>query len=100
MLRGLKHGLFGLVLSAIALPAGAQTLNCADRHVLVDKLETEHAETQRGAGLTADGRVIEIFASSSGAWTLLLTRPDGTACVVSYGEAWHLAPVKDKRPVS
>lgn len=100
MMHGLKRGLFALMLSAIALPAAAQGPRCADHDALADKLSSEHSESQRVIGLTADGRLIEMFAAPSGTWTLVLTRPDGNACVVSFGESWHLAPVKDQRPVS
>jgi hypothetical protein len=35
------------------------------------------------------GRLLEVFATGSGStWTIVMTRPDGTSCVVASGEAW------------
>lgn len=100
MMHGLKLGLVALILSMAALPAAAQGVNCADRDVLAGKLSSEHSESQQVIGLTADGRLIEVFASPEGTWTLILTRPDGRACVVTYGNSLQVAPAKDRRPVS
>ena len=100
MVHGLKIGVLALVLSIAAYPAAAQGVNCADRDVLAGKLSSEHSETQRVIGLTADGRLIEVFASPEGNWTLILTRPDGRACVVSYGDSLQISPGKDRGPVS
>ena len=36
-----------------------------------------------------------MFTSDGGAtWTIILTRPGGTSCLVAAGEAWMTLPVK------
>lgn len=38
-------------------------------------------------GLASAGQVVEVFASeTTGTWTITVTRPDGTACLVATGE--------------
>lgn len=97
-MRLMKYVLPVILLSAMALPADAQLVLCGDRAELTNQLENEHSETQRGVGLTRDGRLVEVFASRAGTWTLLLTRPDGNACVVGYGEHWQTTPAKETGP--
>ena len=61
-----------------------------DRAVLqLDQFEEQVA----GRGLTANGsRVLELFVSESGTWTLLASDVRGRSCVMASGESWH--PVK------
>jgi hypothetical protein len=79
-------------LCAVASAASAQTAGtpmCAPRADIVSQLEKKYGETRRGAGLQNRGAVTEVFASAeTGTWTIIVTRPDGTACAVAAGEAW------------
>jgi hypothetical protein len=38
------------------------------------------------------GYLVEVFASSSGSWTIVLTQPGGTACLIASGNYWESAP--------
>lgn len=79
-------------LAACASGAAAQqtgTAACAPRADIVSQLEKKYGETRRAAGLQNRGSVTEVFASQqTGTWTIIVTRPDGTACAVAAGEAW------------
>jgi hypothetical protein len=33
--------------------------------------------------------VVELLISSDGTWTILVTKPNGIACVAAVGEEWH-----------
>ena len=75
----------------LGLPAHAQTASCTARDTLVANL-TRLGESQSGIGLSRGGQVLEIWTSSkTGSWTVVLTRSDGIACIMSYGESW-IAP--------
>jgi hypothetical protein len=50
------------------------------------------SERRAAGGLAANGNLVEVFASASGSWTIIATRPSGVACIVGSGEAFHLAP--------
>lgn len=76
--------------AAAVTPAAAQGMpTCAPRADIVAHLQKKYGETRRGLGLQNRGSVTEVFVSSeTGTWTILVTRPDGTACAVAAGEAW------------
>ncbi len=83
----------GAVFATIALagiPAAAQTV-CADHNQITDRLATIYSESRVGIGLDENGRVIEVFASEQGSWTILVTFPDGRTCLIAAGEAWEPA---------
>ena len=80
--------LLAAALAAVAAPACAQAV-CGPRAEIAARLAGEFAEVPIGRGLSADGRMVEVFASADGSWTLVATRPDGHACLAAVGEAWE-----------
>ncbi len=85
-----------LVIWATFDPAAAQTA-CTTRSEVAERLAGDHAEAPVAAGLVASGAVIEVFTSSDGStWTIVLTGPEGTTCLVATGEAWTTLPAKVK----
>lgn len=75
-----------------AVPAAAQHV-CANRDVLLESLADEFKEHPKAVGVTANGNVVEVLTAQDGrTWTILLTQPDGTSCVVASGEDWELLP--------
>lgn len=75
-------------------PATAQQAVCGERTRMTDYLKVKYAERQDSMGVTRDGKVMEVFSSNDGTWTMLMSYPDGKACVVGYGQNWQ--PVKMK----
>jgi hypothetical protein len=79
----------------LALPAEAQPRRqtfCAPRDALVAMLDQRYGEVLQGAGLQNATTLFELFASrDTGTWTLVLTRPDGTACAIAAGQHWQSA---------
>lgn len=74
-----------------AAPALAQTM-CGERSAVVASLEKTYSETPVSMGLARNGAVIEILASPSGSFTIILTLPDGLSCVMAAGENWENMP--------
>jgi hypothetical protein len=90
----LNAGLIALAAALIvllALPAAAEGPACGPRGAVVARLASHFGETRRGIGMGTDGRrVVEVFASSAtGTWTILVTLPDGRACLVASGRHWE-----------
>ncbi|WP_262268658.1 MULTISPECIES: hypothetical protein [Microvirga] len=78
--------------AAIALggaPASAQT-SCGPREQLVKLLADQYKEDPVGIGLARPGQVLEVFASSNGTWTMVMTMPDGKACMIAAGDNWEM----------
>ena len=72
-----------------AIPAPAQAARCAPRADALSALTERYGETRRGIGLDSRGTVMEVFAAEGGGWTILVTRPDGTSCMVASGTGYE-----------
>ena len=97
--KTLIYALAGALLigfGAFARPAEAQTVRtpavCAEHQTIVERLNQQYSETPVGTGLASAGFVVEVFASPSGTWTIVMTQPSGTACLVASGNYWETAP--------
>jgi hypothetical protein len=78
--------------AAIALgtaPSSAQG-SCGPREQLVKILADQYKEDPVGMGLAQPGQVLEVFASSNGSWTAVMTMPDGKACMIAAGDNWEM----------
>jgi len=88
----------GFLLAAMAAPvAGARgqaASLCGMRDDLAQSLKKDHGEAPVSWGLVGDKHLIEVFASPAGGFTILITRPDGLACVMVAGEHWQELPPK------
>lgn len=63
---------------------------CAARDHVITRLAERYGETRQSMGLNQDKGLIEVYASDdTGSWTILLTRPDGTTCLLASGELWE-----------
>lgn len=88
----LRAALVGAVWSATVLPGWAASA-CALRADLTAHLEGKYRETQTGAGLQSGTRIVEIWASESGSWTIVVTDPRGVSCILASGSHWReIAP--------
>lgn len=89
-----KFGGLVVVLAALAAtalgsqPAQAQA-SCDFRTTLLAKLDDGYSEKPVAIGLASSGNVVELLISASGTWTILVTHPDGIACVAAVGEEWQ-----------
>ncbi|MBL8690925.1 MAG: hypothetical protein JNL04_17610 [Rhodospirillaceae bacterium] len=72
-----------------ASPAIAAETLCGSRDSVLKQLASEYQEAPVGIGLASNGAVVELLTSSSGSWTLLVTMPKGSTCLMGTGEAWQ-----------
>jgi hypothetical protein len=81
------------------LPAVAQPIppNCAERDLVVERLESTFGEAFAGGGLQSDTQLLEVWRSpEQGTWTLLMTGADGLTCVVASGTHWQGEKLAEK----
>ncbi len=81
-----------LALSLSASIAHSQTQNraCAERTAVVERLAERYGETLQSMGMHANDGLLEVYASeATGTWTILVTTPDGTSCMIAAGEMWE-----------
>lgn len=83
--------LLGAVFSS---SANAQQAFCADRDQIVERLKRGYGEVIRAMGMTGGDRMVEVFTSESGSWTIILTSPDNTSCIMVTGEFWEFFEIK------
>jgi hypothetical protein len=72
----------------ISTSATAQTM-CNKRDTFLDSLKEGYSEAPVAMGLVSNGSVLEVLASKKGSWTIIVTMPNGTSCVVASGDAWE-----------
>ncbi len=82
-----------MFMAAIVQPAAAQQPACTKRADVIGHLANKYSEAPVAIGLANNGGVIEVLSSHTGAsWTIIITMPNGTACMVAAGENWELVP--------
>ena len=65
---------------------------CGERKQVAQTLKSDHAEEPIAMGLANNGTVIEVFASETGSFTIMMTRTDGLSCLVAAGDMWEVLP--------
>lgn len=87
MFKGLMGAAVGLGVVAGATAVSAQT--CGKREDLIGKLQDKYLEQMRMGGLQAtrgNHAMMEVWTSEeTGTFTILVTKADGTSCVVAAG---------------
>jgi hypothetical protein len=79
------------VVWTLALPLTAAAEPACGRHAdVLRELADRYKETPIALGLASNGNLLEVFSSDSGAtWTIIVTSPDGTSCLVAAGQDWQ-----------
>ncbi len=86
--------MFKAILLSLALVLAGSTalaqVSCNQRDKIVDWLAHKYKEAPVAAGINNKGALIEVLSSEDGnTWTILLTAPNGTSCIVETGQAWQ-----------
>lgn len=83
-------------LGLVGLPVQAATgKQCAAMDAVANQLDAKYSEAPVAAGLTHDGRLLQVYATNDGeTWTIVLSKPDGSSCVTMAGEGWQ--PMRHK----
>ena len=85
-----------LLMGLIPSPSVAQAqMACEARDKITSTLKKDYAEMPVSAGLDNSGRMIEVFASNNGSWTILITLPSGVSCLLATGESWMRREIKN-----
>jgi hypothetical protein len=102
-LTALRYSILFPILAIVAplaiAPASAQT-QCGPRQEVVKSLGDRFKEAPVGMGMTQPGQVLELFASKTGSWTMVITNADGRSCLLAAGENWDMIQVAKGTPIS
>lgn len=99
VLGGLAATAFAVALGVgFRATASAQSA-CTTRAEVTKQLDSRYSEAPVAIGLSRNGGVVEVFASTDGStWTMIITMPDGTSCMMAAGEAWENLPALWRGP--
>ena len=82
--------LMALIIVLLSGGAIAQVISmCGERGKIVANLKKIYSEEPVAIGLSSNGGLIEILVSPTGTFTIILTQPNGWACVMAAGEDWE-----------
>jgi hypothetical protein len=93
-----RFAFLGALLAYGITPAAAQS-SCGPREQLVKLLADQYKEDPVGIGLAQPGQVLEVFASSNGTWSMVMTMPDGKACLIAAGDNWEMVTKIKGKPI-
>ncbi len=80
------------LLSAPETTAQAQTQaqQCDQRAKVIGHLAQKYKEAPVAIGVTSSGGLVEVLTTGDGGtWTIILSNPNGTSCLVAAGEGWR-----------
>jgi len=86
------------ILSAPDTTARAETLSeaqpqaqqCDQRARVIGHLARKYKEAPVAIGVTSTGGMVEVLTTGDGGtWTIILSNPNGTSCLVAAGEGWR-----------
>ena len=82
-----------LIVVESAQLAAAESMKCTERTAAIRHLQGKFSESPVAMGLTNTGTVLEVLTSNAGeSWTILVTMPNGTSCLIAAGEGWRTIP--------
>ena len=86
----LKSAILAAVALIVPFAAQAQSRNCANRELVVERLAGKYGESRQSIGMAPQGRVVEVFASlETGTWTITITMPNGITCLMASGQSFE-----------
>lgn len=63
---------------------------CGERVKMTKMLSGKYQEMPKAIGVSSTGKsVLEVYTSSEGSWTLLLTTAKGMTCIMGAGHSWQ-----------
>ena len=81
----------GLTLLGASL-AQAGTPRCAPHADMLAALAKQYGEAPQAVGIVNESSFIEVLSSKEGSFTILVTRPDGMACILAAGQNFEEVP--------
>ena len=68
----------------------AQAQQCDQRNKVLGHLAQKYKEAPIAIGVTSSGGIVEVLTTGHGeTWTIILSNPNGTSCLIAAGEGWR-----------
>ena len=67
-----------------------QAQHCDQRAKVLGHLAQKYHEAPIAVGVTSSGGIVEVLTTGDGhTWTIILSNPNGTSCLIAAGEGWR-----------
>ena len=85
------------VLTSGSFEAAAQSA-CSPRSDVLGHLAKKYGEATVATGVTNKGGLVEVLTTGDGnTWTIIVSMPNGTSCMVAAGEGWRTMEYNDTK---
>ena len=86
------HALMALSVAVafMSTPSRGAPAGCGAPQTIAEALARGYREAPLATALLPDGRLMTLFVSATGSWTITAQRPDGSSCIVAAGEDFSL----------
>ncbi len=92
-----KRMVLGAALALLSTEAAAQSA-CNPRTDVVGHLAKKYGEVPVAIGVTNKGGLVEVLTTGDGTtWTIIVSQPNGTSCMVAAGEGWRTKAYDDTK---
>ena len=74
-----------------------QAQQCDQRAKVLGHLAQKYKEAPIAIGVTSSGGIVEVLTTGDGdTWTIILSDPGGTSCLIAAGEGWRNIQFDDR----
>ncbi len=80
------------VVSALLVSSAVAAPQCTTHEKMVQLLSKRFSEVPKAVGLVGQTRVMEVYVSQKGSWTIVVTNSGGQACILAAGNDWEDVP--------
>jgi hypothetical protein len=89
--------ILGAALALLVTEAAAQSA-CNQREDVIGHLAKKYGEAPVALGVTNKGGLVEVLTTGDGnTWTIIVSQPNGTSCMVAAGEGWRTMDHDDSK---
>ncbi len=70
---------------------------CDQRAKVLGHLAQKYKEAPIAVGVTSSGGIVEVLTTDDGqTWTIIVSDPKGTSCLIASGEGWRTLPFDNR----
>ncbi len=74
-----------------------QAQQCDQRAKVLGHLAQKYKEAPIAVGVTSSGGIVEVLTTGDGqTWTIIVSDPNGTSCLIATGEGWRTLPFDNR----
>lgn len=82
--------LIAMAILLIPVKSAEANKHCNTKEIVASHLLKNFQEVPVSIALSYVKNLVQIFASKTGTWTLVVTTPQGISCITGSGENWFL----------